>query len=65
MQVTSIFSTFDAKILPHRNGYYPGAMNVEVDGIGHDALLVSPKVYLLLREALSDAGSLGRFASNS
>jgi len=51
--VTSIFSTFDAKILPHRSASYRGAMNVEVEGIGHDAMLFSPKVYVLIREALA------------
>lgn len=54
VSVTSIFSTFDAKVLPWRNGYYPGAGNIEVHGIGHDALLFSPKVYSLVREALTE-----------
>ena len=53
VEATSIFSTFDALVLPPRNGFLRGAMNVEVSGIGHNALLVSPKVYTLVREALS------------
>ncbi len=54
VSVTSIFSTFDAKVLPWRNGYYPGAENIEIAGIGHDALLFSPKVYALVAESLAD-----------
>ncbi|MGH7821773.1 MAG: alpha/beta fold hydrolase [Candidatus Binatia bacterium] len=52
VSVTSIFSPFDAKILPSRNAVYPGAANVEVDGLGHDAMLYSPKVLRLVVEAL-------------
>jgi triacylglycerol esterase/lipase EstA (alpha/beta hydrolase family) len=55
VSVTAIYSTFDAKVLPPRNGYYPGAWNIEVDGIGHDALLFSPKVARLVVEALRES----------
>ena len=51
--VVSIFSTFDAKLLPARNGVYPGAMNIEVDGIGHDAMLFSPRIATLVAESLA------------
>ena len=52
VMVTSIFSTFDAKVLPPGNAFYAGARNVEVEGIGHDAMLFSPKIALLVIEAL-------------
>jgi hypothetical protein len=53
VSATSIFSTFDARVLPPSNAYYSGAMNIEVEGIGHDVLLVSPKIHTLVVEALS------------
>jgi pimeloyl-ACP methyl ester carboxylesterase len=52
VSVTSIYSTFDAVVLPHRGGFYPGAANVEVDGVGHHALLFSPRIFALVREGL-------------
>lgn len=52
IETTSIFSTFDAVVLPTRNAFLPGAANVEIQGVGHDAMLLSPKVYGLVREAL-------------
>ncbi|MEA2624181.1 MAG: hypothetical protein QOD06_226 [Candidatus Binatota bacterium] len=53
-EVTSIFSPFDALVLPPRNAYYRGAGNIEIEGVGHHALLFSPKVFRLLVESLSD-----------
>ncbi|MGH7858167.1 MAG: lipase family alpha/beta hydrolase [Candidatus Binatia bacterium] len=64
LPVTSIFSTFDARILPCRSAFYPGAANVEVDAIGHDAMLFSPKISRLVVEALADVPALRR-SSNS
>ena len=52
VEATSIFSTFDATVLPVRNAFLAGASNVEIGGVGHDAMLLSPKVYGLVREAL-------------
>ena len=53
VEATSIFSTFDALVLPSRNGFLRGAANVEITGVGHNMLLLSPKVHALVREALS------------
>jgi pimeloyl-ACP methyl ester carboxylesterase len=63
-EVTSIFSPFDALVLPPRNAYYHGAGNVEVNGIGHHALLFSPKVFRLLVESLTD-GTEAPFAGRA
>lgn len=50
--VIAIYSTFDAMILPPRNAEYPGAFNVCVNDVGHNALLFSSKVYRLIAENL-------------
>jgi pimeloyl-ACP methyl ester carboxylesterase len=54
---TSIFSTFDALVLPSRSGFLRGAVNVEIAGVGHNMLLLSSKVHALVREALDDSTS--------
>jgi pimeloyl-ACP methyl ester carboxylesterase len=64
VSVTSIFSTFDAKILPARSAVYAGALNVEVDGIGHDAMLFSPKIAVLVSEALGAPSGFGSAPSD-
>jgi pimeloyl-ACP methyl ester carboxylesterase len=51
--VVAIFSTFDAMIVPPRHAEYPGAFNVRITGVGHNALLLSRKVYELLAENLA------------
>lgn len=51
--VIAIHSRFDAMILPPRNAEYPGAFNIQVAGIGHNALLFSAKVYQLIAENLA------------
>ena len=51
--VIAIQSTFDAMILPPRNAEYPGAFNVVVNDVGHNALLFSSKVYRLIAENLN------------
>ena len=50
--VIAIQSRFDATILPPMNAEYPRAFNIRVSGVGHYALLFSPKVYRLLIENL-------------
>lgn len=52
VEVVSIHSPFDAVVLPFTHARCPGASYVEVDGIGHNALLFSPKVAILVAEAL-------------
>jgi triacylglycerol esterase/lipase EstA (alpha/beta hydrolase family) len=52
VEVVSIYSLFDAVVLPSRNAYYPGAVNVEIDAVGHAALLFSGRVYQLICENL-------------
>jgi len=51
--VIAIQSTFDAMILPPRNAEYPGAFNVVVNDVGHNALLFSSKIYRLVAENLN------------
>jgi len=50
--VIAIHSRFDAMILPPRNAEYPGAFNIDVAGVGHNALLFSPTIYRLIAENL-------------
>jgi len=49
----SIYSADDAVVVPASRGYYPGAFNVEVRGLGHLSLLFSRRVYALVRENLA------------
>ncbi len=51
--VIAIQSTFDAMVLPPRHAEYPGAFNVRLNDVGHNALLFSSKVYRLLAENLA------------
>jgi triacylglycerol lipase len=51
--VIAIYSTFDAVILPPSNGRYPGAFSIQVNDVGHYALLFSAKVYALIAENLA------------
>ncbi len=50
--VIAIHSTFDAMIVPPGNAIYPGAFNIQVNNVGHNALLFSTKVYQLIAENL-------------
>ena len=50
---TAIYSADDAVVVPASAGYWPGAFNVEVRGVGHNSLLFSPRVYELVRENLA------------
>lgn len=51
---TAIFSTFDALVFPVECAEYRGAMNVEVDDVGHLGLLLSPRVFTLVEESLAE-----------
>jgi pimeloyl-ACP methyl ester carboxylesterase len=50
--VIALFSTFDALVLPPPNAEYPGAFNIQIDAVGHHALLFSRKVFDLVAENL-------------
>jgi triacylglycerol lipase len=50
--IIAIHSTFDAMVLPPGNAEYRGAFNIQLNDVGHFALLFSPKVYRLLEENL-------------
>jgi len=49
----AIYSADDAVVVPAAAGYYPGAFNIEVRGLGHMSLLFSRRVYELVRENLA------------
>jgi len=51
--VITLFSTFDAWVLPAANAEYPGAFNIQVNDVGHDAMLLSTKVFQLVQENLA------------
>jgi len=51
--VIAIQSTFDALVVPPATGRYPGAFNIEVNNVGHYALLFSARVYRLIAENLT------------
>lgn len=49
----AIYSADDAIVVPPTAGYWPGAFNVEVHGLGHMSLLFSRRIYELVRENLA------------
>ena len=49
----SIYSADDAVVVPASRAYWPGAFNIEVRGLGHLSLLLSRRVYELVRENLA------------
>jgi pimeloyl-ACP methyl ester carboxylesterase len=49
----SIYSADDAVVIPAAAAYYPGALNIEVRGLGHMSLLFSRRVYDLVHENLA------------
>lgn len=51
----AIYSDGDAWIEPAQAAYLPGAFNLEVHGIGHLAMLFSPRVFAYLEESLTAA----------
>jgi triacylglycerol lipase len=51
--IIAIHSTFDAMVLPPDTARYPGAFNIQVNDVGHNALLFSSKVYRLIAENLA------------
>jgi triacylglycerol esterase/lipase EstA (alpha/beta hydrolase family) len=53
VECTSIYSTDDARVVPPGNAYWPGAFNVQIQGVGHLSLLFSRRVYTLVRENLA------------
>jgi hypothetical protein len=55
VECVSIYSADDAIVVPAANAYYPGALNIEVRGLGHLSLLFSRRVYQLVRENLAAA----------
>jgi hypothetical protein len=48
----AIYSVEDALVLPSDAGYYAGAFNIELRGLGHLSLASSRRVYELVRENL-------------
>ena len=53
--MTAIYSSFDVTVVPSSAGQYPGASNIEIEGVGHVGLLWSPRVVELVRENLEFA----------
>jgi len=49
---TAIYSSFDAVVFPTELALHPGALNIGIDLVGHHALLVSERVYRLVKENL-------------
>jgi triacylglycerol lipase len=54
--VVAISSDFDALVLPADNASYRGAFNIQIRGVGHNALLFSRRVFKLLEESLLERG---------
>lgn len=50
--VISISSQFDGVIVPPSNAVYPKAFNIQLNDVGHTAMLFDAKVYQLIRENL-------------
>jgi hypothetical protein len=54
VELVSIFSGDDALVVPPSRAHHPDAFNIEVAGVGHLSLLVSARVFELVRENLVD-----------
>jgi hypothetical protein len=55
LDVTAIYSSFDLTVIPSSAAQYPGASNIEIEGVGHVGLLWSSRVVELIRENLEFA----------
>ncbi len=53
LDVIAIYSTFDAIVLPPSSGAYDGAFSIQLNNVGHNALLTSKRVYALIAENLA------------
>lgn len=51
--VITIYSSFDALVLPPANAVYDHAFNIQLNNVGHNALLTSKRVYGLIAENLA------------
>jgi pimeloyl-ACP methyl ester carboxylesterase len=49
----AIYSEFDAWVVPVEGAYDPGALNIQVRGVGHFSLITSRRVFELLAENLT------------
>ena len=49
----SIYSLDDGFAAPPDRGYWPGALNIEIRDVGHASLVLSRRVYELVREQLA------------
>jgi pimeloyl-ACP methyl ester carboxylesterase len=54
-RVTNIFSRHDNLVLPAESARLAGRTNIELSGIGHNALLYHPRAFRALLQALTDA----------
>jgi triacylglycerol esterase/lipase EstA (alpha/beta hydrolase family) len=55
VELIAIYSSFDLTVIPSSAGQYPGASNIEVEGVGHVGLLWSARVFELVHENLEFA----------
>jgi predicted alpha/beta hydrolase family esterase len=63
--VVAISSDVDAWVVPATAAYYPRAFNICVSDVGHFGLLVSRKVFGLVRENIDAAAPQARLASTA
>lgn len=55
IDVTAMYSSFDLTVVPSSAAQYPGASNIEIEGVGHVGLLWSSRIVELVRENLEFA----------
>ena len=58
VDVVALHSLDDALVIPDENAYYPGAFNIQLRAVGHFSLLVSARVYDLVRENLAPVAAV-------
>ena len=56
VETTTIFSPHDNYVMPQMNLLLPGAKRCALDGLGHLAMLYSPRVVVALLDALDGVG---------
>ena len=55
--ITSIWSRHDSMVIPQGSADLGGADNIPLVGVGHNALLIDPRVIEIVRERLRQAAT--------
>jgi len=54
IEYTALFSHADEVVVPGKNGFFDGAININYTGFGHAGILFHPDPYLAMKNAISN-----------